>query len=166
MSTELAEPASGPLMTANTSAASSTLRHKGPMRSRLGVKGIAPFTGTRPNVGGNPTTPHGSAGVRMDPKLSVPMENAHRAAAVAAPEPELEPPAGSAGFHGFLHFPPNHSQPLASSPMATLPSSTAPASLSIVTIAAFSAGIWLRYNPQSHVVASPGGSDKSISEYG
>src|SRR5690606_29774142 len=103
-------------------------RHNGPMRSRLGVSGMAPRIGTRPNVGRRPTMPHRSAGLRIDPKLSVPIENAHNPAAVAAPEPELEPPAGSSGFHGFRHSPPNHSQPLASSPIDTLPSSTAPAS--------------------------------------
>src|SRR5882672_6690074 len=134
------------------------------MRSRLGVNGMAPFTGTRPKVGRKPTIPQRSAGLRMEPKLSVPMENAHRPAAVADAEPELDPPAGSSGFHGLRHLPPNHSQPFASSPIATLPSSTAPAFCSILTTAASSAGTRSRYSEQPQVVATPAVSNTSFSE--
>src|SRR5258706_86632 len=128
MSTDVAEVLSGPFIAASTRAASSTPRQSGPMRSRLGVSGIPPFTGTRPNVGRRPTTPHRSAGFRIDPSESVPMANAHSPAATADPDPELDPPAGSCKFQGFGHAPRNHSYPLASSAVASFPNSTAPAS--------------------------------------
>src|ERR1700753_2691768 len=98
MSMEAAEGGSTPCKAASTAAASPTDRHKGPMRSRLGVNGMLPRTGTRPKVGRRATMPQRAAGFRMDPKLSVPMENAHSPAAVVEPEPALEPPEGSSMF--------------------------------------------------------------------
>ena len=56
----------------------------GMMRERL----------TRPTVGLMPTTPLTLEGQTMEPLVSVPMAAAHREAAPAAPDPELEP-------HGF-----------------------------------------------------------------
>src|SRR3546814_2720929 len=50
-STEPIEVGSGPLITASTCAASSICRQIGPIRSSDGVKGIQPWTGTRPKVG-------------------------------------------------------------------------------------------------------------------
>src|SRR5260221_156409 len=48
-----------------------------------------------PTVGLIPTTPLIEAGKRIAPFVSVPIATAHRFAATAAPDPELDP-------HGFL----------------------------------------------------------------
>ena len=67
---------------------------------------MAPSVGTRPKVARRPTMPHWSAGLRIDPRLSVPIENEHSPAAVADPGPALEPPACSSVFQGLRTFPP------------------------------------------------------------
>src|SRR2546427_4054774 len=118
---DVAEVRSGPLRVARTIAASSTVRVNGPIRSRLGVSGIAPAVGIRPKVARSPTMPHRSAGLRMEHRLSVPMENEQSPAAVAEPGPVLEPPAGSSGFQGLRQVPPNQVAPLASAAVASLP---------------------------------------------
>src|SRR2546427_12525400 len=60
------------------------------------------FRATRPNVGRRPVTPHRIAGLTMLPPVSLPIENATSAAAVAAPGPALDPDAPSSKSHGFI----------------------------------------------------------------
>src|SRR6185436_1652305 len=100
-------PASGPVMAWRTSIASSTVRVIGPSLSSDQQSVIAPARGTRPNVGRIPVTPQRIAGLTMLPPVSLPIENATSAAAVAAPGPALEPDAPSSSSHGFIVWPPN-----------------------------------------------------------
>src|SRR5699024_11628073 len=62
------------------------------MVSMVGSSGAAPCVGQRPKVVLRPNRPLNAAGTRTDPPVSVPMAKAHMPAAVAAAEPELEPP--------------------------------------------------------------------------
>src|SRR5262245_61890666 len=100
-------PASGPLIACSTSIASSTLRVIGPSLSSDQQSVIAPVRGTRPYVGRNPVSPHRIDGLTMLPSVSLPIENATSAAAVAAPGPALDPDDPSSGSHGFIVSPPN-----------------------------------------------------------
>ena len=45
--------------------------------------------------------PQRAAGIRTDPPVSLPMVMAHCPAAVADPEPPLEPPVIRSGFQGL-----------------------------------------------------------------
>ena len=69
-----------------------TMRVMGPIWSMDQTPGITPYRLTRPQVGLRPTKPHQVAGNRTEPPVSSPRDDAHRKAAVAAPEPLLEPP--------------------------------------------------------------------------
>ena len=70
-----------------------------------------PVLGIRPNVGRSPTVPHLSDGDVIEPSVSVPIENAHKPAAVALADPALEPLEPSFTFQGFFVFCPNHISP-------------------------------------------------------
>src|SRR5262245_65315325 len=100
-------PGSGPVIACSTSIASSTPRVIGPSLSSDQHNVIAPVRGTRPNVGRSPVTPQRIAGLTMLPPVSLPMENATSAAAVAAPGPALDPDAPSSRTQGFIVCPPN-----------------------------------------------------------
>src|SRR2546430_10876460 len=89
---------------------------------------IAPVRATRPNVGRRPVTPHRIAGLTMLPPVSLPIENATNAAAVAAPGPALDPDAPSSRTHGFIVWPPNQISLSASAPSDSFAISTAPPS--------------------------------------
>src|SRR5215471_11778900 len=78
-------------MARRTSIASSTVRVMGPSLSRDQQSVIAPVRGTRPKVGRRPVTPQRIEGLTMLPPVSLPIENATKAAAVAAPGPALDP---------------------------------------------------------------------------
>src|SRR6185503_9226002 len=109
--------------------ASSTPRVIGPSLSSDQQRVIAPVRGTRPNVGRNPVTPQRIDGAMMLPPVSLPIENATSAAAVAAPGPALDPDAPSSRSHGFIVWPPNQMSFSASAPRLSLATSTAPASV-------------------------------------
>src|SRR5436305_10258030 len=100
----------------------------GPSLSRDQQSVIAPVRGTRPNVGRKPVTPQRMAGLTMLPPVSLPIENATSAAAVAAPGPALDPDAPSSKTHGFIVCPPNQISLSASAPSDNFATSTAPAS--------------------------------------
>src|SRR5437867_10351000 len=93
---------------------------------------------TRPSVGLMPTSPFAEDGQTTDPSVSVPIAAAHRLAATAAPEPELEPHGLRSSAYGFFVCPPRPLQPLlewldrmfAHSLQLVLPKMTAPASRS------------------------------------
>src|SRR5438067_10930082 len=93
---------SAPLIACSTSNASSTERVIGPSLSSDQQRVIAPVRATRPNVGRNPVMPQRIAGLTMLPPVSLPTENATRAAEVAALGPALEPDAPSSQGQGFI----------------------------------------------------------------
>ena len=80
----------------------------------------------------------------MLPPVSLPIENATRPAAVAAPGPALDPDAPSSRSHGFIVCPPNQMSLSASAPRLSLATSTAPASFKRVTTAESAAGTRVR----------------------
>ena len=88
-------------MPSRSSAASATFLAIGPATpspARVAKPGPA---GTRPRDGLTPTRPHAAAGMRTEPPPSEPGANGSIPDATAAAAPPLEPPAPSAGFHGF-----------------------------------------------------------------
>src|SRR5690349_2308894 len=100
-----------------------------------------PLRLTRPSVGLMPTSALFVDGETIDPSVSVPIAAAHRFAAAAAPDPELEPEGLRSSAYGFRVCPPRPLQPLdewvdrklAHSLRFVLPRMTAPASRSFVT---------------------------------
>jgi len=52
-------------------------------------------------VGFSPTSPQNAAGIRIEPPVSVAVARGTMPAAIAAPEPPLEPPGEYAGAQGF-----------------------------------------------------------------
>src|SRR6188472_705473 len=100
--------------------ASSTLLVIGPSLSSDQQSVMAPVRATRPNVGRKPVTPHRIAGETMLPPVSLPIENATKPAAVAAPGPALDPDAPSSSRHGFIVWPPNQMSLSASAPRDSL----------------------------------------------
>src|ERR1700730_19177671 len=119
---------SGPWIAFKTTAQSSTLRHIGPILSRLHVSVINPDRLTRPAVGRKPVTPQIPDGSTIDPPVSVPIENPTSPAAVAEAGPADDPCDPIDRSQGFFVCPPNHTSSSASSPVANLATSTAPAS--------------------------------------
>src|SRR3954471_864081 len=97
---------------------------------------------TRPSVGLKPTSPLLFDGDTMEPSVSVPTAAAARLAAIAAPEPELDPDGLRSSAYGFFVCPPRPLHPLdecverkfAHSLRLVLPRITAPASRSLVTM--------------------------------
>ena len=63
------------------------------------------YVGTRPCGALNPTTPLIEAGIRIDPPMSEPLASVDVPLASDAPEPPLDPPTATSGFHGFLVMP-------------------------------------------------------------
>ena len=59
-----------------------------------------------------PTMPFDCDGQMIEPSVSVPTAAAHRLAATAAPEPELEPQAVRSSAYGLRVKPPREDQPL------------------------------------------------------
>src|SRR5206468_4382278 len=116
-------------------ASSRTVRVMGPAVSWLCAIGIMPARLTRPSVGLMPTSPFAEDGQTTDPSVSVPIAAAHRLAATAAPEPELEPHGLRSSAYGFFVRPPRPLHPLlewlermfAHSERLVLPRMTAPA---------------------------------------
>src|SRR5439155_2754377 len=74
-------------------ASSATVRACGPTVSCVWEIGTTPPRLTSPTVGLSPTTPLTFAGQTMLPSVSLPSETAVEFAAVAAPDPELDPQA-------------------------------------------------------------------------
>ena len=91
----------------------------------------------------------------MDPRVSVPIENATQPAAVADPGPAEDPLDPQARFHGFSVRPRYQRSPRANSPVASFAMRTAPAAFSRRTTSASSSIIcvWKAAEPQ--VVRAP-----------
>ena len=91
MSSLAGSAGSGPVSAPSRMAASRTVRAMGPAVSWVLEMGMMPLRLSRPTVGLRPTKPFTEDGDTTEPSVSVPMATAHRLAATAAPEPELEP---------------------------------------------------------------------------
>src|SRR5580658_4282055 len=89
---------SGRAITLITNAQSSAYRHRGPRRSCVHESAITPYRLTRPKVGRSPVAPQRADGLRIDPLVSLPIENPTRPAAVADPGPADDPLDPSATF--------------------------------------------------------------------
>src|SRR5256885_17088972 len=69
-------------------------------------------------------------GLRIGPRVSVPIEKPTRPAAVAAPGPADDPDASCSVFHGLRVTPPNHCAVTASAPVESFATRIAPAFVS------------------------------------
>src|SRR5438046_2686253 len=97
-----ASSGSAPARTPSRIAASRTVRAIGPAVSWLCAIGTMPLRLTRPSVGLMPTRPLVVDGDTIDPSVSVPTAAAARLAAIAAPDPELEPDGLRSSAYGCL----------------------------------------------------------------
>src|SRR5689334_3517432 len=116
----------------------------GPAESWRCEIGTMPSPGMRPMVGLMPTMPFTDDGETMEPSVSVPTAAAHKLAATATPDPELDPDGLRSSEYGLRVWPPRPLHPLlewlerklAHSLRLVLPRITAPASRRRVTSAA------------------------------
>src|SRR3972149_9176293 len=74
--------------------------------------GMIPLRLISPRVGLMPTIPLDCAGQMIEPSVSVPTAAAHKLAATAAPDPELDPHAVRSSEYGLRVSPPRLDQPL------------------------------------------------------
>src|SRR5258707_12037645 len=100
-------PRTGSFSASSTRAASLTVRHWMPARSRYGSAPIAPPYGINPFVVTSATTPLRHAGCRQEPPVSSQIEQWTRLAATDAADPELEPPVSRAVSYGLQAVPPH-----------------------------------------------------------
>ena len=80
----------------------------GPMGPRVSsdlLRGITPDMSMLPNAGLKPATPQREAGMRIEPPVSLPIAQSHKAAPTAAAEPPDEPPATRPGSAGLRTVP-------------------------------------------------------------
>ena len=82
---------SRPAITVSSAAASATVRASGPAVSWLAAIGRMPVRLTSPTVGFTPTAELATAGLRIEPQVSVPTVTAANPAAAATAEPALDP---------------------------------------------------------------------------
>src|ERR671930_1125852 len=128
-------------MACKVRAQSSTVRERGPMVSMDHMPGLRPCRLTRPQVGLRPTTPHQAAGPRTEPPVSSPREVAHMQAAVAPPEPLLEPPGKRSRSQGVRAVANAWDKLVVpNSVMLSLPRRMAPADFSLAITVAYSSG--------------------------
>src|SRR5215831_21013580 len=99
-------------MAPSNAAASATVRAIGPAVSWVCEMGTIPVRATNPTVGLMPTMPQLHDGETIEPSVSLPTATAHRLAATAAPEPELDPDGLRSSAYGLRHWPPRPLQPL------------------------------------------------------
>src|SRR2546423_6668832 len=99
-------------MAPRRAATSVTVRQIGPAVSWLCPIGMIPSCDNSPRVGFRPTTRLLPAGQTTDPSVSVPTAAAHRFAAGATAEPELEPHGSKLRRYGSRVNPPRALQPL------------------------------------------------------
>src|SRR6185503_1297555 len=112
LSAVAASRGSMPAIAPSRIAASRTVRVIGPAVSWLCAIGMMPARLTRPTVGLMPTSADAAEGDVTEPSVSVPMATAQQFAAVAAPEPELEPDGVRSSAYGLCVCPPRPLQPL------------------------------------------------------
>jgi hypothetical protein len=100
----------------SVTATSVTVRPIGPAVSWLCEIGTIPSWATRPTVGLSPTIPLCADGQTIEPSVSVPMATAHRLAATATAEPELDPQGSEPRSYGLRVKPPRALQPFRKRP--------------------------------------------------
>src|SRR6266851_3299530 len=100
-------PRTGSFSASSTRAASSTVRHWMPARSKYGSAPIAPPYGSNPFVVTSATTALRHAGWRQEPPVSSQIEHSTRLAATDAADPELDPPVSRAVSYGLQEVPPH-----------------------------------------------------------
>ena len=136
-------------------AASSTVRDMGPTWSMDHDPAATPYRLTLPQLGLSPDSPHQAAGRRIEPPVSSPNDVAHRKAAVAEPDPPLEPPVNllrSQGLRLGLYC---CDAPRANSVRLVLPNKTAPALFKLATAVASSSGMNSDIKREPTVVRTP-----------
>src|SRR5687767_8671921 len=101
-----------PASTDSSTAASATVRVIGPAASWLCEMGMMPERLTSPTVGLRPTSEAAADGDTTEPSVSVPTDTAQKFAAVAVPDPELEPDGVRSNAYGLRVCPPRPLQPL------------------------------------------------------
>src|SRR5262245_21607612 len=135
----------------------------GPAVSWLAEIGMMPERDTRPTVGLIPTSPLALLGQTIEPSVSVPTATTARSAAMAAPEPELEPQGLRFRAYGLSVWPPRPLQPLeerlerklAHSLRLVLPRMSAPACRSFPTMNASRGGFAPTRASEPAVVCMP-----------
>ena len=95
----------GPCSASYASARSLAVRAIGPRWSRLSTNGNVPVRDSRPKVGFRLKTPQREAGTLSDPLVSDPSDTGASPAAVAAPQPDEEPPLIRPKSCGFRQTP-------------------------------------------------------------
>jgi hypothetical protein len=138
-------------MTAKRSATSCAVRAIGPIVSKLGLTGMAPWLGTRPMVGRSPVIPFKAAGTRTEPPVSVPSAASAIPVATAMPEPPEDPPGILSGSQGLWLWPITElwqRAPNANSWSVALPTTTAPALRSRSTTGASAFGMFPSKNAE------------------
>src|SRR5947209_20191190 len=100
-----------PASAVSSAAASATVRAIGPAVSWLCAIGMMPERLMRPTVGLMPTMPLYAEGARIEPSVSVPTATAHKFAATATADPELEPDGFRSRAYGFRVWPPRPLHP-------------------------------------------------------
>ncbi len=134
----------------------------GPVLSMLQESTIPPARLTRPNVGRSALSPLRREGETIEPCVSVPIEKATVAAAVAEPGPAEEPLEPSSTFQGLRVRPRYQRSPRANSPVASFAMRTAPASRSRRTTSASSSMTCVRKSAEPHVVGAPDTEKRSL----
>jgi hypothetical protein len=117
-------------MASSTAALSRTLRVSTPSVANPPSDSGAGAGETRPRLGLSETSPQALAGIRSDPRPSLPCPTATAPAATAAAEPPLDPPALRDGSHGFRVAPCASGSVVPSCPSSEVlvrPSTTRPA---------------------------------------
>src|SRR6185436_3089210 len=103
------------------------------------------------------TIPHNAAGMRIEPRVSLPSAPIHSPAASAAAEPPEDPPGERAVSQGFLHVPKctlSLITPNAHSCILVLPTNTLPAARSLLTTMQSTRSTVSRRNFEPAVVAT------------
>src|SRR5436309_10702902 len=101
-----------PASTLSSAAASASVRAMGPAVSCVCEMGMMPLRLTSPTVGLIPASPLIDEGETIEPSVSVPTATAHKLAAAAAPDPELEPEGLRSSAYGLRVCPPRPLHPL------------------------------------------------------
>src|SRR5262245_33814232 len=99
-------------MPSSSAAASATVRAIGPAVSWLCAIGTMPVRLSSPSVGLMPTSPFALDGDTIEPSVSVPTAAAARLAAIAAPDPELDPDGLRSRAYGLFVCPAGPPPPL------------------------------------------------------
>src|SRR6267143_2921364 len=145
-------------MRLSRNAASSTERAIGPFTPKPTNGSGVGATGTRPNVGRNPTTLLKLPGLRSEPPRSLPSAHGSIPVATAAAAPPLDPPALLGWSYGFTVVPYTLlyvCEPIPNAGTLVLPIGMTPACRNRSTSSVSSAGISLAKSGEPRVNGNP-----------